>query len=545
MSKRKKAQEKARARTPTIKDSGYSDGAAGHSSGVLKAWNPRRYSAKTDIDANLHALRNRSADQAINTPIGAAAITTSAMHTIGAGLKAFPRVKHKILGITPELAREWSRRTLEEFNLWAASKECDIGRRNSFYDLQDIVYTAYLTDGDAFALFRRKPPTLSMPYSLRLQVLEGNRISNPMSGDFVGATTPDAIIMDAPTPGHCIISGIELDADGAVDAYWVSNKVPGDPLDLSKWPEWQRVKAFGGITNAPNMLQICHDVRPGQVRGVPYLAPVLESLKQLSRYTTAELAASIVRSFFALFFTETPTGAKITDVISPAFGSDERDPLEPVLDPSEYSLGPGTMNALPKGVDVKSVDASNAQSTFDAFTTQIIKQIGAAIGQPYEVLMKSFTSSYSASRAALLQAWEEYKLRRVWFARDFCQPVYETWLTEAVAMGRIAAPGFFADPLIRAAWCNADWFGPTMSILDPVKDAQGSQLRVAQMLSTNEKEAAEMTGLDFEENIEQLAYEKQLMEKHGLASVQVPLAGNGQQGEGGGEDDEQVLENQE
>ena len=215
------------------------------------------------------------------------------------------------------------------------------------------------------------------------------------------------------------------------------------------------------------------------------------------------------------------------------------DPTEPVVDVSEYNLGPGTLNALPKGVDVKSVDASNAQSTFEVFSTQLIKQVGAALNQPYEVLMKNFNSSYSASRAAMLQAWEEYKLRRKWFARDFCQPIYEVWLMEAVANGRIEAPGFFDDPLIRKAWCNADWFGPTMSILDPVKDMNGSTLRVQNGVSTREREAAEMTGTDLEENIAQLAFEKQLMEKYGmgLADAVNPSVGSKSEAKGGEEDE--------
>ena len=178
---------------------------------------------------------------------------------------------------------------------------------------------------------------------------------------------------------------------------------------------------------------------------------------------------------------------------------------------------------------MKAIDAGRSMSTFDAFLTQLIKLVGAAVGQPYEVLMKNFTSSYSASRAAMLQAWEEYKLRRTWFSRDFCQPVYEAWLTEAVAIGRIDAPGFFDDPALRAAWCNADWYGPTMSILDPVKDVQGSALRVQYGLSTREREAAEMTGADFEENLEQLEYEKQLAESKGLQFI--PLSGINQNGE--------------
>ena len=523
MSKAKKNRA-AKARTPTaangasIKNSGYSEGGASRTSSILKSYLPVRSSAKSDIDANLHLLRSRSADQAINTPVGAAAIQTSAIHTIGAGLKLFPRIRYMELGLSHDEARAWQKKARREFDLWASSKHCDLYRRNNFYDLQDMAYVSYLIDGDAFALFRRKMPKPYMPYTLRLQILEGNRISNPMDGSFPGALGPFAVEMISPETGNRIISGVEIDADGAVEAYWVCNKVQGDPVDIAKVEEWVRVKAFGDLSGMPNIVQICHDIRSEQYRGVPYLAPVIETLKQVSRYTNAELTAAIIKSFFALFFTNNPSGS--SDMPAPstyAMGANEDyDPKAPVVDVSEYGLGPGTLNALPAGVDVKAVDAGRSMSTFDAFVSQLIKQIGAAIGVPYEVIMKNFTSSYSASRAAMLQAWEEFKLRRTWFARDFCQPVYEAWLTEAVAIGRIEAPGFFDDPAIRAAWCHADWYGPTMSILDPVKDITGSALRVQYGLSTREREAAEMTGTDFEENLDQLAWEQQRLQELGL-----------------------------
>lgn len=516
-----------RARMPTaketaqIKNSGYSEGGASLTSSILKSYLPLRLSSKADIDANLPLLRNRSADQAINTPIGAAAIQTSAIHAIGSGLKVFPRIRYQELGLTHEEARTWQKKARREFDLWAASKHCDLYRRNNFYDLQDMAYIAYLVDGDSFALFRRKPPMPYMPYTLRLQILEGNRISNPLDGSFPGGLGPFAVEMISPDTGNRIVSGVEIDEDGAVEAYWICNKVQGDPADIARVDKWVRVKAFGELSGMPNIVQICHDIRSEQYRGVPYLAPVIETLKQVSRYTNAELTAAIIKSFFALFFTNNPSGSGDLPMPSPyGSGSGERedyDPRAPVVDVSEYGLGPGTLNALPAGVDVKAVDAGRSMSTFDAFISQLIKQIGAAIGVPYEVLMKNFTSSYSASRAAMLQAWEEFKLRRTWFARDFCQPVYEAWLAEAIAIGRLNAPGFFEDPAIRAAWCNADWYGPTMSILDPVKDITGSALRVQYGLSTREREAAEMTGTDFEENLDQLAWEKERIEALGLS----------------------------
>ncbi|MDU7517052.1 MAG: phage portal protein, partial [Varibaculum cambriense] len=344
----------------------------------------------------------------------------------------------KFLGLDAKAGREWARKTSREFDLWAASKNCDLYRRNNFYDLQFIAYSTYLTDGDSFSLFRRKNPTFDMPYSLRIQLLEANRVSNPINQGYVSATSAYAVEMKAPN-GNRIVNGVEIAADGEIVAFWISNKVPDDLTD-DRISEWVRVEAFGERTGLPNILQICHDTRAEQYRGVPYLAPVLETLKQVSRYTTAELTSAIIKSFFALFFTSQAGSSDLDNILGTQ--GDKEDPMAPVVDVSEYGLAPGTMNALPRGVDVKSVDASNSQSTFEPFVTQLIKQIAAAIGQPYEVLLKSFTSSYSASRAALLQAWEEYKLRRKWFASDFCQPVYETWLAEAVAIGRIEAPGF-------------------------------------------------------------------------------------------------------
>ena len=184
---------------------------------------------------------------------------------------------------------------------------------------------------------------------------------------------------------------------------------------------------------------------------------------------------------------------------------------EPAVDVSDYRLGPATMAALPRGVDVKAIDSSNAQSTFEAFIGAFVKQIGAATNIPHEVLMKTFNASYSASRAALLQAQDEFRVRRAGFIADFCAPVYEQWLTEAVATGRIDAPGFFDDPLKRVAWLAADWFSEQTRFLDPVKEANAMIMRLNAGLTTYRKEIAESTGQDFDEILETLAQERTLI----------------------------------
>ena len=82
---------------------------------------------------------------------------------------------------------------------------------------------------------------------------------------------------------------------------------------------------------------------------------------------------------------------------------------------------------------------------------------------------------------------------------------------EAVALGRIDAPGFFDDPLKRALWSKADWLNQNNKVLDPQREAAAAKLRLELGLSTYSREIAEATGDDFEDVASQLAQERELL----------------------------------
>jgi capsid protein len=65
--------------------------------------------------------------------------------------------------------------------------------------------------------------------------------------------------------------------------------------------EWTRIEAFGKKTGRRNVIHVMNRERIGQRRGVPFLSPVIEALKQLGRYTDAELVAAVVNGMFAVF----------------------------------------------------------------------------------------------------------------------------------------------------------------------------------------------------------------------------------------------------
>ena len=65
--------------------------------------------------------------------------------------------------------------------------------------------------------------------------------------------------------------------------------------------EWVRVPAYSLASGRRNVIHIMTRERIDQRRGVPFLAPVIEALKQLGRYTDAELVAAVVSGLFAVF----------------------------------------------------------------------------------------------------------------------------------------------------------------------------------------------------------------------------------------------------
>lgn len=102
-------------------------------------------------------------------------------------------------------------------------------------------------------------------------------------------------------------------------------------------------------------------------------------------------------------------------------------------------------------------------------------------------------------------------MRREWLTDDFCRPVYETWLTEAIARGRIIANGFFNDPAIRAAYLGANWIGAPQGMLDPTKELSAAKMAIEEGFTTRSAEAIKLNGSEYTANVVQLAVENEML----------------------------------
>lgn len=502
--KRELARMQSKAIT-SIVNSGYGDSGASRTKKALKGWSANSKSAISDIDANKDTLVQRSRDAFMSIPMATAAIIRQRTNVIGAGLKLRSRIDGKFLGMSDEQVEILENKIEREFELWAESTMCDATGINDFYEMQSVMFISWLLNGDGFALISRERPTAWMPHGLRVKVIDSDRINTPWQSNSYGP-----MIVGRTSSGNTIVSGVEIDSSGKVVAYHVCNQYLYDNYSAAvseyKSPTWARVSVRGELTGNKNILHIIETQRAEQYRGVPYLAPVLEVLKQIGRYTEAELMAAVVQSFFTAFIkSESPS------VNNPFASAIPVEQQVDVSDANSYELGAGSINVLAPGEDVVFANPTRPSNGFDAFITVMAKMVGGALEIPPELLMMSFGASYSASRASLLEAWKAFKMRRTWFGNDFCQEIYVLWLSDAVASGRIVLPGFFNDPLIMKAYSKAEWHGPAQGQLDPVKEATGAKLRVASGFSTRERESIEMNGSDFDDNIKQVARENILL----------------------------------
>lgn len=497
-------------RSRNILMKGYGEGGASLTKKATKGFIVSSGSPAEDIDANNYTLRQRSRILYMVSPIASGALKRQRTNIVGSGLWLKSTIDRDVLGLTKEQAEAWQRKVQAEFDLWASRKQsCDATGVNNFYGMQQLVTLAWPMSGDVFALVKRAKVTPLMPYSLRLHILEADRVRTPTDANvnLLGAN----MTRGKAANGNLIYDGVEVDSNGTIVAYYVSNTWPYQ-FDTMAETKFVRVEAYGKETGLPNILHIMDTERPEQYRGVPYLAQVIEPLLQLRRYTEAEIMAAVVQSFYTAFIkTEAPTdGIPFNEV-----GGDGI--AEASEDPNEYEMGPGTINVMEPGEDVTFGAPTHPNTGFDVFVKAMCEQIGASLEIPADLLLMSFSKSYSASRAALLEAWKGFKMRREWLADDFCRPVYELWLTEAVARGRISAPGFLTDPIIRQAYLGSEWVGPSQGQLDPVKEINAAITAIDNGLSTREAEAIRLNGSEYARNVDKLASENQQLADAGAA----------------------------
>lgn len=478
--------------------------ASGHDP-AMATWNPVAGSADADLLPDLETLTPRSRDLQRNNGVMAGVQQTYKDNIIGAILRltAIPNVR--LLGWTPEQGREWAAQVQAEFQTFADSTECDAANEQNLLALTLQALGGTLANGDHMAL----PMWLPRPgarWSTRLMAVESDRLSTPYG-------------MEA---DPYVRAGRRFDDYGAPQGYYIRRRHPGDRYGFGphggigwNWPDmdtWDYVPAFTDWGRR-RVIYLHDKDRVGQSRGKPLVTSVMREFHMAGKYCGNELQASVANSMIAAFIESNLD----PDSAAALFGDKPRSAWgESVRQSRNLRIAQGaSIIPLPAGAKVSSFTPSRPNAAFEAFMHSVLRQIAAGLNLPYELLLKDFSqTNYSSARAALLEAWRYFSGRRRWLTDHWLRPIYELWLEEAVNAGRIEAPHFYEQ---RHAYTRCRFIFAGRGWVDPTKEAQASQLRMENNISTLEAECAEQ-GQDYIEVLEQRAHEMNLMKLYGLSS---------------------------
>lgn len=447
----------------------------------LRKWNPARgLTGDMESIPDKRPIMFRAWDLIRNSSTIKSIVSTKAAGVIGSGLKVSPSIDYKTLGITKAEAKEKNALISRYFNMWAKSEMSSADRKNNFYMLQMRIFFNFWVSGDCFGIIRNND-ILSpgrYPFSLTVEGIDADMVINPISS----------------YPTNRIAGGIEINQYGEEIAYHF-RKIDLDSQSYSNYFVYDvvRIPKFGEDSGRRNVLHVHVPLRFNERRGVSALAPLMEPAKMVDRLDKSELTATVISSFFTAFIeSESGNGLDLP--------TDSRGDIE---------LGSGNVVPLAKGENVTFANPNRPNPNFAAFEDNFWIKMAASQGVPVEMVKMNYVSSYTAARAALLQAYELFKIDRQNFAFCFNQPIYEEFLHEIYLRNLVELDGFLTDPLKRMAWCSSNWVGDAMGMIDPVKEITAARMARQEQIKTGDQINRELTGNNYLETLEQLDDENQ------------------------------------
>lgn len=467
---------------------------------VLKNWLPTVKSADAAMEYDLDTLRERSRDAVRSQPLAHGALHTLRSKAIGVGLRPIMRIDRELLRLrgvemTEKQATDLELAIESYWRVWTEDKRSDRQRTLPHNRQSGLAFLSYLEAGDCLGLFSmvQRP---GWEFETSIQLVEADRLSNP-----------DNLMDGASAPGsnrqRRLYKGVEKTMGGEPVAYWVRSTHPGEVAAYSTTPKWSRFRALTGAGDAA-VLHLFDPERIDQSRGLPALSCVLEKLKALSGYSESELEAALISSWFTVFV-KSPNPTAEARAFAEALNADGSSNES---DAGEIEMGPGIISQLAPGEDITISNPGRPNVNYEPFSKAQLREIGAGTGLGLEPLLKAFESSYSAARAALLEAWLIITMHRSVFVSCWEYPTLVRFVKELAAKGMIEVPmQFWTDSIVQAAIICAEFIGPARGQIDERNEIEAAVMRIEAGMSTLQDETAALTGKDWRRVIQDRAWE--------------------------------------
>ena len=423
-----------------------------------KGWSTSNASSAAETYRSLDALRNRSRDLIQNNTYAKRGCDAIVNNVVGKGI--YPQ-------IIDDKSQSRAEKIGQIFKNWMMSTECDFEITKNFFMLQRLVTRATFESGECLVV-RRYSSSKEYQYApLNLQILEPDHLDS--TGYY-----------SKPASGNKLIQGIEYNFQGRRVAYHVFKEHPGG---LSPIRETVRI-------DASDVIHVFDELRPGQVRGVPYLSPAIIKLRDYDEYEDAQLMRQKIASCFAGFIKdmELPDDGEYSD--------DEQELLE--------KIEPGTLEVLPPGKDISFPNTPTVEGISD-FSKISLRAVASALGISYEALTMDYSNvNFSSGRMGWIEMHRTIE--------DFRNNVIMPKFLDQVFMWFLESVSFLG---VKTENINWSWTPPKREMIDPSAEItsmiEGMQAGIMTLSGT-----LQSMGVDPEDHIKQLKNDLDLLDKYGL-----------------------------
>ena len=397
-----------------------------------------------------------------NMPIIRSGVNGVARRAVGTGLR---------LQVSTE-DNGWNKECLSQWKDWSDGMLDLAGHYDLLGILRQCIRSCY-TDGDIGL------GMVDEDGDLRVQIIEGDRVAE----DYRAGIQIDR---------HNPIGGVIVDWEtGRAESYLVGIRDAGGVLkDSEPW-------------DAESFILFYRRQRVDQVRGVPLLAPVIQTARDLDKYLTATRIAANVQATFGVFIKRN-NAAQIQLAQSKAVSGTTDYRTMPMKTGQIWHLNPDE--------DVTGFSPTVPHQGFDEVSKFWVRIIAIGMGATYESLMNDFTGmSYSSARTHLLEVdsineeWHRCLVQRV------LNRLYRVWVSKRMAKPADGGCGLL--PFNPQAYDRVSWIGPKRSSVDPEQEANANiELLANDMITLEDYHLSQ--GADWRQKLMQRKREREWIEQN-------------------------------
>lgn len=380
--------------------------------------------------------------------------------------------------------------------------QCEITEQWSLNAVWKLIARIWAVDGEV-VIRRYKGPEYGK-HGYRLQIIDSDRLDDQKNAKL--------------TNGGAIAMGIEYDAVGKPLAYHILKRKPAD---------WER--GYTRETERVPADQILHLFLPEhaeQGRGVPWVYAALMELVHLGAFEEAAVIAARVGASQMGFIQSPDGGATMKgDATETAISSGD------VITDAE----PGAFRFLPPDYEVTGWNPKYPDAAVGPFIKACLRGIAAGLDVAYHNLANDLEGvNYSSAQIGEMGERDAWMGLQNFMIEHCCQPIYDEWLIMQIMTGKLPFE------IGNDRYLDVRFQGRRWTPIDPKKHIESSIAAIDARLKSRSRVVAE-TGEDFEDMVNELAAEEELLTKKKLkpapAKPDAPAKPNND-----GEDDETAEE---